>query len=118
MAKLEYNLELSGKEIAMLQLRIMKPMLSWKTIETLYYVWKYPDSHEHEIVKNKLYKNRVTAATTLQMLYDQELLESETVNAFDPESNKKVRKRKKLNANLAKYLTEDSTSIILNLTQK
>lgn len=71
-----YNLTVTEKQNFLIQLRILRPDLSMKTLEVLYYVWKFPDSFQKELVKDKLYKNYHVVNTSLTNMTDMELLES------------------------------------------
>jgi hypothetical protein len=77
--------DLTEQQHVIFQLRILKPAVSVKILEVLYYIWKYPETYDKELVRNGKYKNIPTVNITLINMVDMGLLEQDL-----------TRKRKKI----------------------
>lgn len=108
MKSILYKAVVTEKENFMTQVRILRPDLSLKVIEVLYYIWKYPDSYEQELIKQKLYKSLPVITVSLSNITDMELLE-----------NIKIDKRTKkiLSTELSSKIVSGPVKIIIELNE-
>ena len=105
---INYNLTVSEKQNFIVQLRILRPELPLRTLEVLYYVWKYPTSFSQELVKAGLYKNLPVVNTTIGNLTDMELLiATKTEKGLVRE----------LNPTIKKNIVKGSTEIRIKITE-
>jgi hypothetical protein len=112
---INYDLKVTEQQNFIIQLRILRPELPLRTLEVLYYVWKYPDTYAKELIKAKMYKNLPVVNTTLSNLTDMELLIGERESQEG--THIKTMKRK-LSPILESRIVKGSTEINIKLTQK
>jgi len=106
---INYNLKVNEKQNFLIQLRILKPDLPLRTLEVLYYVWKYPDNFAQELVKAAMYKNLPVVNTTISNLTDMELL-------IATKTEKGL--KRELNPEIKSKIVKGSTEIRIKLTEQ
>jgi len=108
MKSIVYKATVNEMQNFMTQIRVLRPDLSLKVIEVLYYVWKYPDSYEQELIKNKMYKSLPVITVSLSNITDMELLENVKVD----KKTKKV-----LSKELATKIVTGPVKIVIELNE-